>query len=378
MARMNAAVVTSFAEPPHYQPFEVPQPNAPDEFIVDVLAVGLHPRVRSGAAGAHYTSSGTLPMIPGINAVGQRPDGTRVYFAAADDVTGTMADKALASARRSIVLPDDADSAKIAAAMNPAMSSWVALRRRVPIQPGQSVLVLGATGNAGAMAVQVARRLGAGRVVGAGRDPGRLAALTSAGADAVVQLAGDDDATARALAAAAAESDIVLDYLWGKPAQHAITALLTARSDRSREMNWIQIGSVAGPAMELPSAALRSASFRLQGSGQGSVSPRAYLAELPSLVAEITAGTIAVTATTMPLADVEQIWPQAESARRAHRAGPIGRSRPPPTQPPSRRPGAPSRVDRPGCRSCRGRGAGLRPAQPGEARRRQCPSRRSC
>jgi NADPH:quinone reductase-like Zn-dependent oxidoreductase len=160
------------------------------------------------------------------------------------------------------------------------------------------------------MAVQVARRLGAGRVVGAGRDPGRLGALTSAGADEVVRLTGDDDATARALAAAA-ESDIVLDYLWGRPAQHAISALLTARSDRSREMNWIQIGAVAGPAMELPSAALRSANFRLQGSGQGSVSPRAYLAELPSLVAEITAGTIAVTATTMPLADVEQIWPQA-------------------------------------------------------------------
>ena len=312
MARMNAAVVTSFAEPPHYQPFEVPQPNAADEFIVDVLAVGLHPRVRSGAAGAHYTSSGTLPMIPGIDAVGQRPDGTRIYFVAADDVAGTMADKALASARRSIVLPEDADGAKVAAAMNPAMSSWVALRRRVPIQPGQSVLVLGATGNAGAMAVQVARRLGAGRVVGAGRDPGGWP-RSPRGADAVVQLAGDHDATARALAAAAAESDIVLDYLWGKPAQHAITALLTARSDRSREMNWIQIGSVAGPAMELPSAALRSANFRLQGSGQGSVSPRAYLAELPSLVAEITAGTIAVTATTMPLADVEQIWPQAEA-----------------------------------------------------------------
>src|SRR5689334_436308 len=83
MARMNAAVVTSFAEPPHYQPFEVPQPNAADEFIVDVLAAGLHPRVRSGAAGAHYTSSGTLPMIPGVDAVGQRPDGTRVYFVAA-------------------------------------------------------------------------------------------------------------------------------------------------------------------------------------------------------------------------------------------------------------------------------------------------------
>jgi hypothetical protein len=96
VARMNAAVVTSFAEPPHYQPFEVPQPNAPDEFIVDVLAVGLHPRVRSGAAGAHYTSSGTLPMIPGVDAVGRRPDGTRVYLAelpslVAEITAGTIA-----------------------------------------------------------------------------------------------------------------------------------------------------------------------------------------------------------------------------------------------------------------------------------------------
>ena len=181
MARMNAAVVTSFGEPPHYQPFEVPQPNAADEFIVDVLAAGLHPRVRSGAAGAHYTSSGTLPMIPGIDAVGQRPDGRRIYFVAADDVIGTMADKALASARRSVVLPDDADIAKVAAAMNPAMSSWVALRRRVPIEPGQSVLVLGATGNAGAMAVQVARRR---RCDGRGA-PRRAAAEITAGTIAV-------------------------------------------------------------------------------------------------------------------------------------------------------------------------------------------------
>jgi NADPH:quinone reductase-like Zn-dependent oxidoreductase len=309
---MNAAVVTSFAEPPRYQQVEVPRPHTADEVLVDVLAVGLHPRVRSGAAGAHYTSSGALPMIPGIDGVGQRPDGRRIYFAATDDVTGTMADKALADVRRSIELPDDADVAKIAAAVNPAMSSWVALRRRVPIRPGQSVLVLGATGNAGAMAVQVAKRLGAGRVVGAGRDPGRLTALTTAGADDLVELTGDSDATSKALAAAAANADIVIDYLWGKPAQQAIVALLTARSDRSREMNWIQIGAVAGPTIELPSVALRSANFRLQGSGQGSVSLPDYLAELPALVAEIDAGTIAVTANTVPLADVEQIWTRAE------------------------------------------------------------------
>jgi NADPH:quinone reductase-like Zn-dependent oxidoreductase len=312
MGKMNAAVVTSFGEPPHYQQFEVPQPAGGDEILVDVLAVGLHPRTRTGAAGAHYTSTGTLPMIPGIDAVGERPDGKRIYFVAADDVIGTMADKAVAGVRRSIELPDDVDVAKVAAAMNPAMSAWVALRRRVPIEPGQSVLVLGATGNAGAMAVQVARRLGAGRVVGAGRDLSRLNALTPAGADEVVQLTDDAEATARTLGAAAAEVDIVLDYLWGKPAQQAIMALLAMRSDRSRAMNWIQIGSMAGPTIELPSVALRSANFRLQGNGQGAVSTRAYLAELPSLVHEIDAGAIAIKTRSLPLADVERIWTQPD------------------------------------------------------------------
>jgi NADPH:quinone reductase-like Zn-dependent oxidoreductase len=182
MEKMQAAVVTAFGEPPRYQQFDCPQPSRPGEELVDVLAVGLHPRVRTDAAGTHYTSAGTLPMIPGIDAVGRRPDGTRIYFVAADDVLGTMADKAIADLRRAIELPGDADVAKVAAAMNPAMSSWVALRRRVPLIPGQSVLVLGATGNAGSMAIQIAKRLGAGRVIGAGRDSVRLSALTAAGA----------------------------------------------------------------------------------------------------------------------------------------------------------------------------------------------------
>jgi len=218
MAQMNAAVVTSFDEPPHYQQCEVPQPTTPDEMLVDVLAVGLHPRTRSGAAGAHYTSTGTLPMVPGIDGVGRRPDGKRIYFVARDDVIGTMADKALIDTRRAIELPDDVDVAKVAAAMNPAMSAWVALRRRVPIESDQSVLVLGATGNAGAMAVQVAKRLGAGRVIGAGRDLDRLNGLTSVGADDVVQFTADIDATGAALGRVAADVDIVIDYLWGKPA----------------------------------------------------------------------------------------------------------------------------------------------------------------
>jgi NADPH:quinone reductase-like Zn-dependent oxidoreductase len=308
MATMNAAVVTSFEEPPRYQQIEIPQPTTSEEILVEVLAVGLHPRVRTGAAGTHYTSTRALPMIPGIDAVARRPDGKRIYFVADDAQFGTMAERAVVDQRRAIELPDDVDVATVATTMNPAMSAWVALRRRVPMQPGQSVLVLGATGNAGPMAVQVARRLRAGRVVGAGRNPKRLGVLTSLGADAVVQLSDDAEAGRSALAAAAAEVDIVIDYLWGAPAQQAMMALLGARSDRSRSLDWVQIGAIAGPTIELASVALRSANLRLQGNGQGAVSTEAYLAELPSLVDEINAGAIALRPIPKPLADVDAIW----------------------------------------------------------------------
>lgn len=310
---MHAAVVTSFDEPPHYREVDTPQPGTADEILVAVLGAGLHPRVRSGAAGAHYASTGALPLIPGVDGVGRRSDGTLIYFVATDDV-GTMADWAVVDVRRAIELSDDVDVASVAAGMNPAMSSWVALRRRVPMQPGQSVLVLGATGNAGTMAIQVAKRLGAGRVIGAGRDRSRLERLAAIGADEVVPLTDDEQETSRALSAAAGDVDIVLDYVWGQPAQQAMVALLQGRSDRSRALEWIQIGAMAGPTIELASVALRSANLRLQGNGQGAVSPATYRAELPSLVAEIDAGNLTISANREPLADVEAVWKRPEGS----------------------------------------------------------------
>jgi NADPH:quinone reductase-like Zn-dependent oxidoreductase len=308
MTTMPAAVVTSFDEPPHYLDFDVPFPVGEHQRLATVRAVGLHPRVRTDATGTHYSSTGVLPMIPGIDGVAQLDDGKLIYFVADDDVPGPMAEKTVVDIRRSVELPEDADVLRIAAAMNPAMSSWVALRRRVPIDPGQDVLVLGATGNAGAMAIQVAKRLGAGRVVGAGRDAARLGALRGIGADAVVQLTDDDEATSTALAESAADVDIVIDYLWGAPTQRAIMSLLMARRDRSKSLDWIQIGAMAGPTIELPSVALRSANLRIQGNGQGAVSARVYLAELPSLIDEINAGTFSITPRAVSLRDVESAW----------------------------------------------------------------------
>jgi NADPH:quinone reductase-like Zn-dependent oxidoreductase len=313
---MHAAVVRSFEHPPRYETYETPEPAGPHETRIDVLAAGLHPRVRTDASGRHYTSTGRLPMIPGIDGVGRLPDGRRIYFVVPDDSWGSMADQVVVDLRRSVLLPENVDETKIAAAMNPAMSAWVALRRRVPLEPGQSVLVLGATGNAGGMAIQVAKHLGASRVVGAGRNTERLAELFAIGADEVVALVDDASVTAERLAEAAAEVDIVIDYLWGEPAANAIMALLMARADRSRAMDWIQIGAMAGPTIELPSVALRSANLRLQGNGQGAVSTDAYLAELPSLVEEIDAGNIKINARPIPLADVETTWSVPETPGR--------------------------------------------------------------
>ncbi|HXL94152.1 MAG TPA: zinc-binding alcohol dehydrogenase family protein [Streptosporangiaceae bacterium] len=305
---MHAAVVTTFGAAPRYQEFPVPVPADDDQMLVDVLAAGLHPRVRSQANGSHYTSTGELPLVPGVDGVGRGPDGLLRYFILPDTAMGAMAEQTVIDVRRSVVLDDSVDPVAVAAAMNPAMSSWVALRQRIAFQPGQDVLVLGATGNSGQLAVQIAKRSGARNVIAAGRNPARLATLPALGATATVSLDSVSLDSGGQLAKVAADVDVVLDYVWGEPTAAAMAAIITSRADRSKPLTWIQIGSVAGRTSPIPSAALRAARLQIVGSGQGSVSPREYLAELPALAELISAGTLDIAARAMPLADVEQAW----------------------------------------------------------------------
>lgn len=317
MSSTHAAVVRSFGAPPRYEEIALPEPSGDHEVVVEVLAAGLHPRVRSSADGSHYTSEGILPLVPGIDGVGRDPDGALLYFVLPDTVFGSMAERTLIDRRRTIELPAGTDPITVAAGMNPGMSSWVALRHRVDFTPGSHVLVLGATGNAGRLAVQIARHLGAGRVTGAGRDPGRLAMLRELGADQVVPLSGGDAEVADRLGEVAGDADVVIDYLWGRPAAGAMTAMAKGRGDRAKPLAWIQIGSVAGPALALPSALLRAANFQIMGSGQGSVAAADFLAVLPSLVAEIASGALAVNAAALPLTGIERGWgtPAADGER---------------------------------------------------------------
>lgn len=301
---MDAAVVTAFDTPPRCQPFPEPVARGTHELVVEVLAAGLHPRVRSQADGSHYTSDGALPLVPGIDGVGRDRDGRLRYFVLPDATLGSLAQRTVIDVRRSVELPAGADPVALAAAMNPAMSSWIALRRRIELPPGAAVLVLGATGSAGRMAVEVARLLGAGHVVGAGRDAAKLAALP---ADQTVPLGQEADA---------ADVDVVLDYLWGEPAAQAMAALVRARADRGRPLTWVEIGSVAGPTAAIPSAALRAARLQLVGSGQGSVPTAEIVAELPALAEAVAAGSVTVDAEPVPLADVERAWAAAATSTR--------------------------------------------------------------
>jgi NADPH:quinone reductase-like Zn-dependent oxidoreductase len=299
---MKAAVVRAFARAPRYETFALP--DAGEGVVVEVLAAALSPRSRSGASGQHYASKAVLPLVPGIDGVGRLPDGRRIYFLAADDTFGTMAEQTRADARLAVTLPESVRSSVIAGAMIPAISSWVALTKRVELQRGQSVLVLGATGTSGQLAIQIAKHLGAGRVVAAGRDPQALDQLRELGADEVVQLTGDGDA----VAAVASEVDIVLDYLWGTVTSSVMPALCRRREAESRALHWVLIGSVAGDDISLSSVLLRKRNLHILGSGQGAATTAEMFSVAPDIVAAFAAGALRIQVREVPLAEVEHHW----------------------------------------------------------------------
>jgi len=303
---MHAAVVTDFAAPPQYREHPDPVAEGPHEAVVDVLAAPLHRLARARAAGLHYTTTTALPLVPGVDAVVRDQDGKLWYTIAFGRDVGTFAERTVIDRRLSVPLPDDADPVRIAAAMNPAMASWVALRQRISFQPGGRVLVLGATGVAGRMAVQIAKHLGASHVTAAGRNAARLAEVRALGADVTVTF----DEVGKA-----ADVDVALDFVWGEPAARSIRAVVASRTDRRAPLDWIHVGSVAGQELTLDAEWLRAIRLQVSGSGIGSVTPEEYLAELPGIAAAVHDGAIDVRARAVPLADVTETWNAAFDER---------------------------------------------------------------
>ena len=284
-----------------------------NETVVEVLAAGLHPVVKALAGGIHYASSDGYPMIPGLDGVGRLPDGGRVYFAGVRKPFGTMAGLAAAPAGFLLPVPDGLDDAQAAAIMNPGMAAYLALTLRAEVAAGETVLVLGATGVSGQLAVQIARRLGAGRVIAAGRNAEVLDRL---GADAVAVLGGSDDAAALA-AAGAGDAHVVIDYLWGPPAEAAFAALSRRGFDHtSPTVRYVQVGQSAGDPARLPAAVLRSTDLRILGSGGGAVAVAAVLARLPEFLAYAASAGLRVDVDEVPLAEAGTAWDRPSAGRR--------------------------------------------------------------
>jgi NADPH2:quinone reductase len=314
---MNAAVVESFDKPPRYTTFADPTPTS-EEVLVTVTAAGLHPIVKSLAKGTHYGSTGQLPFIPGVDGVGRLDDSTRVLFGASRPPYGTFAERSVTKRSFCTPIPDALDDATVAALINPAMSSWAALTQRIQFTAGESILILGATGSAGHLAVQIAKRLGARRIVAVGRNPQALEETKSLGSDSTISLNQDRDALVSAFRDELAKhkTGVILDYVWGAPAEALLAAVTQKGLDHeSWRIRYIQIGSIAAPTISLPAATLRSSGLEIVGSGFGSVPMQKIFQSLAAILKEAARQPFQIKLTTAPLSKVEKLWNSTEDAR---------------------------------------------------------------
>lgn len=313
---MKAAIVLEPGKNPTYGEFREPIPRD-GEVRIAVSAASLNHVTRGRAAGAHYSSKGGIPAIVGIDGVGRLPDGKRVYFVLPDEPFGSMAQWTVVKNQHCIPLPDDLDDVTAAAIANPGMSSWAALKERAHLSKGETVLVNGATGTAGSLAVQIAKYLGAKKVIATGRDANALQGLKALGADATISLTQSHEALEDAFKEQFGGDgvDVVLDYLWGKSAEILIVAAAKAGKD-AVPIRYIEIGSISGRDITLPSAALRSSALQLMGSGIGSISWERLIQAIGDVLQSAVRGHLQIQTEAIPLADVEAAWAKDGSKSR--------------------------------------------------------------
>lgn len=314
---MKAAVVTEFGAVPRYRDIDDPIPAAGTE-IAAVAAASLKNLDRGLVSGKHYGSSAlTPPFVPGVDGVARLDDGRLVYSSAILP-HGLMADLTVIDPAKVVELPAGLDPAQGAALPNPGLSAWFSLESAARVRGGQNILVLGATGVTGAVAVQLAKvQFGAGRVVAVGRNAERLNWLRGHGADEIITLGTGELADRVAQEHSSTPFDIVLDYLWGPPAEQVLAALAnTGLHSGYHATRYVQVGSMAGPDITLPASVLRSAGIEILGFGVGSVptgaQARVGTEVLPALFDMLAAGTLSIDVRTRRLSDVEELWTARE------------------------------------------------------------------
>jgi NADPH:quinone reductase-like Zn-dependent oxidoreductase len=310
---MKAAIVTAAGKAPIYGDFEKPVARDGEE-LISVRAAALSNLTKMRATGAHYSSAGIFPAVAGTDGVGTTQNGRRVYFAMPEAPFGSLAEFCPIQTRRCVDIPDSLDDITAAAIANPGMSAWAGLVERAHLVAGETVLVNGATGTAGRVAVQIAKYLGAAKVIATGRN---IEELKTLGADEVIAFALDADHPSgaadyeEALKSSFSNAiDVVIDYLWGASAKAAITAL--AKTVDDHPVRFVQVGSAGGEMnLELPGAALRSAAITLMGSGIGSVSRQGLAESIRKVFEAVEPAVLKVDTRVVPLTDVESVWEKA-------------------------------------------------------------------
>ncbi|WP_310629882.1 zinc-binding alcohol dehydrogenase family protein [Paraburkholderia sp.] len=312
---MKAAIIYGMGETPVYADFDAPAALAGHR-LVDVRASALSRVAYAKASGKHYSSTHRFPFVAGLDGAGRLEDGQRVYFCLPRAPYGALAQQCLVAESLYTQIPDTLDDVSAAALAIPGMSSWAALVERAGFVAGETVLVNGATGVSGRLAVRIAKHLGAGKIIVTGRNRAVLDALREAGADVAIELNAEADALAAKFAPhLEAGVDVVLDYLWGASAQALLTTAARTLPD-DRTLRFVQIGSASGGEIALPGAALRAAPITLLGSGIGSVAMPRLLESMRAVFGAAQAAGLAVETQAVPLAQIAQHWREPSSGPR--------------------------------------------------------------
>jgi NADPH:quinone reductase-like Zn-dependent oxidoreductase len=314
---MKAAVVTAAGKTPVYGDFDTPMAKMGEELIA-VRASALSPLARSRVSGSHYSSSGEFPAVAGVDGVGVTPDGRRVYFAMPDAPYGALAEFCPVKSKRCIEIPDSLDDITAAAIANPGMSAWAALVERAHLVAGETVLVNGATGTAGRLAVQLAKHLGTGKVIATGRNAEELEEVKQLGADIVIPFtlgmlhpAGAKEYESALKQVFASGIDVVVDYLWGESAKTVIVAIAKT-ADEAKPVRFVHVGGASREEnIELPGAALRASAIILMGSGIGSVRASVLLQAIKSVFEAVQPAGLKIATKVVSLSEVEGVWDKA-------------------------------------------------------------------
>ncbi len=309
---MKAAVLYQKGDLPQYSDIPEPKAKTDNEVLVYVKAVAIKHFDKGRATGKHYSSRAPMDggRVIGGDGVCMLSDGTRVYGMAVD---GMLAEQAVIEKDRIVKLPPKLSDATAAALPNAVIGAAMALRFKADIQAGETVLINGATGFTGRVAVQIAKHYGAKKVIATGRNPKSLEDLLKIGADEIIAIDQSDDKILTKLQEIHRISpiDVVIDYLWGHSAE-LILASLKGTGSFTHKTRFVSVGSMTGDLIQLSAANLRSADLHLTGSGLGSWSKeqirKLFTEILPEMFQLAANGSLVVETIEVKLKDIADLW----------------------------------------------------------------------